>query len=133
GLPFKISFLQKDGIVFICNTKEQVDIILNGKVTKGISKEKMKSMSANTVNLFVDIKKIFSLIPKKENYQYNRTSNDLLSYTSNNVGQLSVLQAKPSDNTIHSEFMLTLPDGKENAVKYFFDFINEFYTSTLQR
>lgn len=79
-------------------------------------------MSTNTSNVFVDIKKILSLLPKKaegDSYGYNCVLNELLNYARNNVGQLNIVQSKPTGNTIHSEMTLTLPEGKENEIKYF--------------
>ena len=51
-------------------------------------------MSTNTSNVFVDIKKILSLLPKKaegDSYGYNCVLNELLNYARNNVGQLNIV------------------------------------------
>jgi hypothetical protein len=133
GMPFTISILQKDGIVFICNSKEQVEIIQKGKVKTPVSAENMKNMNSNSVNMFVDIKKIFSLIPEekktksKEDKDYESSSTKMLNYCRKNVGQVNITQAKPTGNEIKSELVLTVPNGSENSVKYFFNFINDLY------
>jgi hypothetical protein len=122
GSPFKLYTIQKDGIVFLCNTKQQMEIILKGKVEKGLSKDHIKAMNANTVAGFVDIKKILELVPDQEGRQL-----EMLNYGRKNVSTWNVNQAKPKNNAIHSDMTLSIPDGKENSVKYLFNVINEFY------
>ncbi len=133
SMPFTISIIQKDGIVFVCNSKEQVDIIMKGKVKTPVSAENMTAMSTSTASMFVDLKKILNAIPddsknkSKDDEDYVSKSTKMLNYSRKNVGQIRMTQSAPVGNEIRSEMIITLPEGKENSAKYFVEFINELY------
>ncbi len=124
GSPFKLYLLQKEGIVFICNTQQQLEIILKGKVEKGLSKEHLKRLKVNTANVFVDIKKILERFP---NMTEENRKMDMLTYGRKNVEILNFTQSKPKGNTIKSEMVLNIPKGNDNSVKYLFNMINDLY------
>lgn len=123
SIPFTVSFLQKDGIVFVCNSKKQVAIIKKGNVQQKIPSAMVKSMRTNSGSFYMDVKKTLTLIPSQKQGQ----SLDLFTYAQENAGTLTFINSKPKHNKLSSAITITLPDGKENGEAYFFGLMDTFY------
>lgn len=115
--------LVKDGIVFFCNSKDQLTDIIENKVKK-LSAKHTKSLSKNTGTAYIDGGKIFSKIPRKEN---NNKGNLSLEYAKNNLLDVMLIQQKPSSKGTRSEVIFNTSDKNKNSLEYVFHFINDLY------
>ena len=126
--PFKLYLVIKDGVVFMCNSEQQLKNILNNKKVTRLSPEMIKDISSSPLRVSVDGKKIMSKIPKQsgESMSAERT-NKMLSYAKENVGWFSVKQNKIGKEGLSVSAVYSFKNDVDNSLKYTLNFLNDLY------
>lgn len=125
--PFKMYFVIKDGIVFICNSEEQLTAILSNKKVKPLSVEKIKAISKVPLNVYLDGKQIMDKIPEPKGDSKRTAKNKkMLNYAAENIASLAV-QQKLTDEGLMLEAKYSFTKDAGNSLKYFMYFFNDIY------
>lgn len=126
--PFKMYFVVRDGIVFMCNSEQQLQDILTNKKVNRIPPNVIASISSASFQAFVDGKRIMDEIPEPQGSS-KRSEKDkkMWKHAKESVGSLSVKQNLSAETGLTSEFVYSFTSKEKNSLTYFFHFINEIY------
>ncbi len=119
--PMDIHLLIKDGIVFCGTSYKDIENISLDRFQGNISKEHKKLMTKNNMTAFFDPNKLAGKIPREE---FNSTRklnmfNQWMTSTGKFYGRTTGIKG----DRISGELIAEVPQGKENALKYFFSLI----------
>jgi hypothetical protein len=125
--PFKMYFVVKDGIVFMCNSEKQLETILSNKKVKALSEEQIKTISTVPLSVYLDGKQIMDKIPEFKTDSERRSKNKkMLDYAKENIGSLAVQQKIQGEGLV-LEAKYAFTKDAVNSLKYFMYFFNDIY------
>ncbi len=125
--PFQFHVLIKDGILFCGTSYRDLQQIANDTYQGNMTKEQKDLLLKNNMSLFFNPKNLVGKISEKEFGGSRRLSdfNTLLG----NTGIMYARTTGIKGNRISGEMVATVPEDKDNALKYFFSLIE--YASKL--
>ncbi len=122
--PFSLYIMQKDDIVFIGSSKEQMSAMSNGTYVPKLSGSLKSDIRKNASSAFVNGKKIISQIPAES---YPRNLRDKVSFLTNNIGGMTFNSQKMKGNSMKSEIVFdTQGEGHKNSLAYIMNIIDSF-------
>jgi hypothetical protein len=121
--PFSFYILIRDGIVFCSTSLGDLQKINADQYQGNISKEQKNLLTKHNVTLFFSPKNVAGKIPENEfgNALKLRQFNALLQST----GNVYMKTTGVKDNLITGELVAEVPEGKDNAVKYFMSWLED--------
>lgn len=119
--PLDIHLLIKDGIVFCGTSYKDIENISLDRFQGNISKEHKKLMTKNNMTAFFDPNKLAGKIPREE---FNSTRKlNMFNHWMTSTGKFYGRTTGMKGDRISGELIAEVPQGKENALKYFFSLI----------
>lgn len=126
--PFKLYFVLKDGIVFMCNSEQQLSDILSNKKVTPLNAELIKEISATPLKVYLDGKQIMENIPvPKEDAHNAAKSKRMLDKAKEDIGALALSQNLRDKEGLTLEAVYSFDNNSENSLKYFLQFFNDIY------
>lgn len=119
--PFDIYLLIKNGIIFIGTSRDEINRINNGTYKAFVDKRQKELLTKNNMTMFFNSRNIGSKLPKHELGE----STEKLSKLLGGAGNVYISTAGIKDGYIGVDMTADVPKEKENALKYFFDMIEE--------
>lgn len=126
--PFKMYFVVRDGIVFMCNSEQQLQDILTNKKVNRIPQNVIETISSASFQASIDGKRIMDKIPepKGTSKRYEKDKK-MWKHAKENVGSLSVKQKLSDKIGLTSEVVYSFTNKEKNSLTYFLHFFNEIY------
>jgi hypothetical protein len=119
--PLDVHLLIKDGIVFCGTSLKDIQDISLDRFQGNISKEQKKLLMKSNATAFFNPKQLAGKIPEEEFHSSRRL--DMFNYWMNGTGKFYAKTTGIKGNHISGEMIAEVPQGKENALKYFFSLI----------
>lgn len=123
GNPFSVHILIKGGIVFCGTSYRDIQQISTDNYQGNISKEQKNLLLKNNMSMFFNPKNIVGKISGKE-FGSSRKLRDFNTLMGN-TGKMYARTTGIKNNRISGEMIAEVPEGKENALKYFFSLIEQ--------
>lgn len=123
GNPFSVHILIKDGIVFCGTSYRDIQQISTGNYQGNMTKEQKGLLLKNNMSAFFNPKNIVGKFSKKEFGNLRKL--ELFNTMMGNTGLMYAKTTGVKNNRISGEMIAEVPEGKENALKYFFSLIDQ--------
>lgn len=123
GNPFSVHILIKDGIVFCGTSYRDIQQISTDNYQGNMTKEQKSLLLKNNMSAFFNPKNIVGKFSKKEFGNLRKL--ELFNTMMGNTGQMYAKTTGVKNNRISGEMIAEVPEGKENALKYFFSLIDQ--------
>ncbi len=120
-LPFNLSLLVKDDILFIGTSPKEMNKIATNTYPTKLSKTHKKRMRKHSGTVFLNTKKLLSKLPEEN---MRKKEKQHLDYFAQNTEDFYAIASKIKGNTISSEAVLKTPKKYKNSLKYFFSMID---------
>jgi hypothetical protein len=121
--PMKLHLLMKDGIVFIGTSLAELKDIRDDRFEAQMSQGQRSLLLDNNISMYFNPRKLKDKIPQKEIGSFRKWTqmNDFLG----NTGVMYARSNGINGNAFSSEIVVEIPNGSENALKYFFSLIDD--------
>jgi len=119
--PLTMHLLIKNGIVFIGTSLSEISRINEGTFKANVEKRQKELLTKNNMTVFFNPKNIGTKMPTKELGE----STEKLSKLLGGAGNVYMSTAGIKDGYVGLDLTADVPKEKENALKYFFDMIEE--------
>lgn len=120
--PLATHFMIKDGIIFIGTSRSDLYEIRNGSYEAHIGKAQKKLLMDNNLSMYFNPANLRDKIPQKT-FGSMKTWNQFNTF----LGSTGPMYARSGINGNHftGEVVAEIPEGHENALKYFFSLIDD--------
>lgn len=106
---FEMHMVVKDGIVFIGTSKDEISSIKNGTFKPVVDKQQKELLLRNNMSLFFNPRQLGSRLPEGLR----------------DAGNVYMKTAGIKDGYVSMDLVADVPQGKENALKYFFEVLSQ--------
>jgi len=125
--PFKMYFVVRDGIVFMCNTETQLQAILNNTKVTALSAEQIADISSKPFQVYIDGPQIVGHIPvPKEDASNAAKTKKMMDKIKEDVGSFALSQQLEKEGLTFKAVYSFEKDAR-NSLKYFMHFFNDLY------
>lgn len=118
--PFSLHFVIKKGIVFMCNSDEQLQAILKGGTKGSLSGTHKKLIRKHAFSLFIDVQNILTNMKDPD----DKITNPMLAMGIEKSRQLYAYGEKVKGGVVRSEVKLITPDSEVNSFRFLIDLMN---------
>jgi hypothetical protein len=121
--PMGFYFVQKSGVFFLTNAKEDITAICTDNFKANISKEQKKTLRSHNFYTYISPKKIASQLAVN-NVEVVEDFTKMVNALEN-CGDVYIWANPIKNNTISGEMVMEVPAGNQNSLKYLFSIIDK--------
>jgi len=122
-LPMDLFFAIKDGIVFLTTDEIEIQSIIAGGTSVGITKKHRKIIEKNSQVVYFDSKKLVNYFPDKT---VRRREVEEFKYFKENGFEEVLITTQNQRGNLYTDGYFNTPEGENNSAMYVFEFINQF-------
>jgi hypothetical protein len=125
-LPFDMYLCFKDGILFMTNSKVQLQNIINGKAENKMNRTQRKQIMKNVTSVYIDMEKITSKLLANESFSKE------LSELNDFKGDMKQLVSTSTykKNKLTMDTYITIPEGEANSSTYLLNLVDKMITKS---
>jgi hypothetical protein len=125
-LPFDMYLCFKDGILFMTNSKTQLQNILNGKAENKMNKTQRNQIMKSTGSVYIDMEAIVSKLMADETLAQELSE---FNYFKDDIKQIVSTSTYKKDRLIMDAY-ITIPEGEVNSATYLLKLVDKIISKS---